>query len=307
VADGSVYQPERAAPDNVEDVRFWLQTELDKISDAIALVYGEAVSDTNYLVEVAKGNVAGNRMWDALGERETIGTTASGEDMWRGNELTPAPASHVLIPTPPDAGEQMTVESESTADTATGTGAAKVKIEYLDANGYEQTEEVTLTGTTGVDLVETNARFINDMYVSELGSANTTGVATGHIKIYEKTGGASGNVYNMIAAGGNKSMVPHRMVPKDKRLIVQKWLVGEGNNKRLTMRIRSDCNNFVPPVRQAGVFLFKSVIYLNQTTAPMDLAYAIPELCMVKVSVWAAAIDGEASCHWRGILEDYVT
>ncbi|MCP3675276.1 MAG: hypothetical protein GY829_12495, partial [Gammaproteobacteria bacterium] len=49
---------------------------------------------TDYLTEVALGNVEGVSIIRALGERETMAVTASGEDIWRGNELTsPVPAS----------------------------------------------------------------------------------------------------------------------------------------------------------------------------------------------------------------------
>jgi len=74
-------------------------------------------------------------MW-GLGERESMGTTATGEDVWRGNELSPAPTSDVQIPTPAGAGEQMTLVSESNADNgATVTGVLTVKLHYVEEAG----------------------------------------------------------------------------------------------------------------------------------------------------------------------------
>ena len=67
----------------------------------------------------------------AMGEREAMGVNTSGEDIWRGNELTTAgsgslPADNAKIPIPSDSGELMTIVSESDADNGAGaTGALR--------------------------------------------------------------------------------------------------------------------------------------------------------------------------------------
>lgn len=260
---------------------------------------------TDYLTEVQLGNVTGHRFIEAFGERSGAGNT-EGEDVWRGNELssTPAaPASTTVIPTPAEAGEQMTMISESAQDAAAGTGASEVTVLYLDASGNEQETIVTLNGQTAVDLTPPAVRFVQDMYVSSLGSGNTSQVADGHIRIYKKSDATL--VYNMIAAGGNKSMVPHRMVPTGKRLAMQGWVPCEAKNKRVAMRLRADCTPAYPGVRQANIPLFKSVAYLNQTTPGAMPVYAvIPALSIVKASGFADATLADFSVHWWGILVD---
>jgi len=140
-----------------------------------------------FRTEVGKRTLAGWKPICGMGERESIGTTATGEDVWRGNELTPAPTSTVTVPTPAEAGEQMTIVSEGDADNgATATGALTIRVCYLDAAGAEQEEDVTLDGTTPVNTVATDIRFVNDFHTVTVGS---NGVAEGHIKIY-KTGTA---------------------------------------------------------------------------------------------------------------------
>ena len=116
------------------------------------------------LLEIVRGLPTGLSIMKGLGERETMGTTASGEDIWRGNELNPAPTSHLVIPTPAAAGEQMTVVGESVNDSSAGTGVRSLRLCYLNAAGEEQTEDVTMNGTTGVNTVATDIRFVNDMY-----------------------------------------------------------------------------------------------------------------------------------------------
>ncbi|MCP4322724.1 MAG: hypothetical protein GY787_12935 [Alteromonadales bacterium] len=254
--------------------------------------------NNDFLAEVARGNIAGHSIMSAMGERLAVQITANGEDIWRGNDLTPAPTSHTVIPTPSAAGEQMTIVSESVEDKdTTGTGVWTIKIHYLDASGDEQTEDITMNGTTEVDTVATDIRFVQDMYSTYV---NGTGVAGGHIKIYKK--GSSGLVYNMIAAGGNKSLVPHRMVPTGKTLILKQWRAEEMRDKRVVCRIRS---TDMYGTLIAGVFCFKDNTALRKTTSgDISLNIAIPALSIVKVSAWADQADSEAACSWWGVLID---
>ncbi len=256
------------------------------------------IPNRDFKAEVTRGEVAGVSIMNALGEREGMLATASGEDIWRGNDLSPAPTSTTTIPTPGAAGEQMTVVSESAQDDMTvGTGVWSIRLHYIDAAGAEQTEDIDLDGTTPVNTVATDIRFVNDMYSTAVG---TGGVADDHIKIYKT--GTVGLVYNMIALGGNKSLVPHRMVPAGKELVLMGWHCEEAQGKRCAVRIRStDMNGVLIP----GVFCFKDVAYLNKSVSG-DLAVtaSVPALSIVKVSGWPDATPAEAGCSWWGYLFD---
>jgi len=253
----------------------------------------------DFLIEVVKGNIAGHAVFGGMGERLALGTTAAGEDIWRGNELAAAPTSHVLIPHPADAGEQLSFKSEHATDTIAGVGAQKVTFEYLDASGDQQTVEMDTNGTTEVDLTPANVRFVNDMYVSQVG---TNTVAVGNIFVYKK--GTAGLVYNMIYEGGNKSLVPHRMVPNGKTLSLESWTCSEKNNKETVIRIRADCTP--AGVRQQDVFLFKCTHFVNQTTGNALPIYAkVPQLSVVKVSAWSVTAGGaDTGICWQGVLSD---
>ncbi len=257
----------------------------------------EYAGDTDFYHEVADEKVQGHSTIYATGERFSMGNTSTGEDIWRGNELSPAPTSTTTIPTPSSAGEQMTIVSESANDTLLGSGAQKVMVHYLDAAGYERIEIVSLNGTTPVDLAETNARFINDLIVYNVGSGL---VAAGHIKIYKKSN--SGLVYNMIAVGGNKSLVANRMVPVNKTLLLRGWHASEAQGKRIAFRILSTSHlGTVLP----GIFLFLDSTYIKTTgTGWLELQESIPSLAIIKVTGWPDQTAGEGSCSWRGILMD---
>lgn len=253
----------------------------------------------DYGTEVARGAISGATVMSAMGEMENIDPLVQGRDIWRGNDLsaTPsAPASTDIIPTPDSGGEQMTVISEDAADTSAGTGVQTLQLDYLDASGDQQSETITMNGTTGVNTVATDIRFINDMYSLTVGS---NGVAEGNIRIYKQSDDTL--VYNMIYIGGNKSLVPHRMVPAGKTLVLKGWAAGEAKNKRMVFRIRStDMNNVLIP----GVFCFKDNIYVKQGNWGGVLNIPVPELSIIKISGWADETDCEGSCSWWGYLID---
>ena len=254
------------------------------------------ILNRDFLIEVAANKVDNYSIMEAFGERENVGTTTAGEDITRMNDLTPAPASHTTIPTPAAAGEQMTIISESALDgTSLNTGIQEVEIHYLDADGNPQTELKTMNGTTGVNTTATNIRFIQYMHATVVG---TGGVAAGHIKIY-KTGTVN-LVYCMIAQGGNMSLLPHRMVPLGKKLILLGWHASEATGKRQAIRIRSTDNE---GVILTGIFNFKDTFYLNKTVGVNNFLHqALPALAIVKVSSWANVTGGEVACGWNGLL-----
>ncbi len=244
---------------------------------------------------VALGLVPGVSIMNAMGERSLIQTTASGEDVWDGNDLAAAPTSHTTIPTPAAAGEQMSIKSESAADASAGTGVQTLRLHYLDAAGNQQTEDIIMNGTTLVDTTATDIRFINDMHSLTVG---TGGVAAGHIFIHKT--GTAGLVYNMISAGGNKSLVPNRMVPKGYKLVIPSWHMAETNNDKTSTRLRST-DMYGSLI--SGVYCFKDVEFTkNSSSGGLDTLVMVPGLSIVKVSAWAATVDAAVSCSWWGYL-----
>ncbi len=251
----------------------------------------------DFIFSVQAGLVPGHAIMSGMGEWESGNIDAAGEDCCRWEDVS-GPAR---LPTPDAAGEQMTVVSDDNADNgATATGALTIRIHYLDDTGAEQTEDLTMNGTTDVDTVATDIRFVNDMYALTVGS---NGVAEGNITIIKKGGAVATDLYQLIAAGGNKSLVPHRMVPLGKTLYLQNWHTEISSNDRCAMKIRStDMYGVLIP----GVFCFKDVAYLSKgASGPLDLRNTpVPALSIVKVSHWDDQAGSEGSCGWWGILVD---
>jgi hypothetical protein len=228
-------------------------------------------------------------IWQAFGERTSIGTTATGEDIWRGTATT--------IPNPPDVGEQMSFVSTDAADSSTGTGIQGLRLHYIDAAGAEMSEDVSTNGTTTVSTVATDIRFVNDFHAIAVGS---NGVAEGDITVHQF--GTPATEYSIIILGGNQAMVPRRMVPAGKKLYVDHWNAAEAGVKQITFRIRStDKYGVLIP----GVFCFKGVVYLNNSASgDMEIDAVVPAFSIMKITGWASAAGGEASCNWIGHLVD---
>ena len=116
----------------------------------------------------------------------------------------------------PAAAAQRSISSANANDTAAGTGARTVAITYYDNTGVGPlVETVTLNGTTAVNTVATNIRFIERMQVLTVGS---TGANVGIITLFTATAGGgsaigtigTGNI--LVGAGDRETLWAHHYV-----------------------------------------------------------------------------------------------
>jgi len=115
------------------------------------------------------------------------------------------------------------IASANANDAAAGTGARTVRIYWMNAAGSSVgTEDVTLNGTTGVNLVTTTKCFIEKIEVLTAGSG---GVAAGIISLYTGAN-KTGTVVGTIAAGDNNTFWAHHYVLSGKTANVTGMLFG---------------------------------------------------------------------------------
>jgi hypothetical protein len=150
---------------------------------------------------------------DAEGRLVTSGVTGFGADFSFGDVVTAA-LTRVVVRrttyTQPASNAQRSISSASALDTAAGTGARTLRITYLDSSGNGPfTETITLNGTTPVNTVATDIRFIEQMEVLTAGS---TGSNAGIITLFGATAGGGGTV-GTIAATNNQTFWSHHYVP----------------------------------------------------------------------------------------------
>lgn len=172
------------------------------------LIPPNTITDTlDYIDNIAAGPVT---YFSAYAFRNSLTVVTNGLDVWSG--------SAAFIPIPPAAGQQMSIVSTSANDTSGGTGINSVELHYLDHNGNEMTEDVTLTGTSPADTVATDMRFINDMHALTVGSNYA---AVGTITLFPV--GTPATVYTEIETGYKSHTNSARMVPAGKIFLIEQF------------------------------------------------------------------------------------
>lgn len=211
---------------------------------------------TNFIQEVSKGNIPGHSIVHVIGRNPSVGTAF--EDIWdAGGTFTYATS-----------GEQWEVVSTSTNDSAAGTGARTMIIEYLDSNYTEQSETITLNGTTAVSTIATN---MFRMVKARVNTAGSTFENQGEL-ILRVVGGGSrrgGILRDTFVAndanGLNASQDAHYTVPAGKTVYLEHAITNVSKNHDMVIRLKS---------RLFGedVFSMDAELSNYQSSFPIDLS-----------------------------------
>jgi hypothetical protein len=154
------------------------------------------VSNTDYYLEVAKGNIAGSSLEVIRGHKSDIDSADGPEDIWEeSGNITYLTTS-----------ETMDISSTDVADDSGGTGLETVFISGVDNTGAFLSETVTLNGTANVLTVGSYLR-VNTMAGLAVGSGGTNaGVITA-------TASTAATVQNRMDAGEGVSQSSHYTIP----------------------------------------------------------------------------------------------
>ena len=131
----------------------------------------------------------------------------------------------------PTAAQTLDVVSASTEDAAEGTGALTMRIEGLDANYAEITEDVTLTGQTTATTTQSFLR-VNAAYILTAGS---TGSNVGVITVDQTT---SGTVVAVIRATYGEALQLIQTVPAGKYIRLDRMTIGVDKGDRSSVQFR---------------------------------------------------------------------
>lgn len=135
---------------------------------------------------------------------------------------------------------QRSIKSSSTQDSSGGTGAKKVRITFLNSNYELKTEDIVPNGTSAVNTVATDIRFVEKMQVIQ-GS-----VAAGTISLYTQTAGG-GSAFCAIPSATVDTMTCHHYVPAGKGGFVVGWSasVDDEANFKLRGQSRNSTENLI--------------------------------------------------------------
>lgn len=129
-----------------------------------------SVTNTSYLYDIVKGNVADNYSLNKFGHNPTVG--ADYETIWSGSNIYPYLTT----------ADQLEVLSDDADDTSAGTGARTIKIYGLDSSYDEINESVTMAGA-GVQT--TTASFLR-VFRAEVVTAGASLINEGTITIRDQ-------------------------------------------------------------------------------------------------------------------------
>lgn len=255
---------------------------VSKLLDDGTVAFGSVILDQSgrisdfqtLAIQIARGRVPGASLFRKIGRNPDVDNAR--EDLW---------SEGGVYTLPPDGGIQMSVQSTNANDSINGTGVRVVQIQYLDANGNERIESVTLAGVTPKLTIATDIAYVNGISATEEGSLNG---AAGTVKI---TNVARNIVYGAIEVGSGKDRQAIFTVPAGKMaFIIETLLSGNaasgGSSDYLEGFLRATCDdlgNLLP----RNVFNFKSgqVQTNSGIWVTQQVPIVLPPLSTVKLSV----------------------
>ena len=262
---------------------------VDSDGDELEIVAGEvSVSASDYLYDVAEGNIPGHYPWSKTGFNPNVGTTE--ETVWSYSTQYEFPGSAM---------QMEVVSSDNIADVPGSTGCLGVTIYYLDGSYTEHSEVVILTGTTPVLTTHNNIYRINSFRCSNVG---TDGVPAGNITL---RGAGGGTVYSYILAGytGARNIV--YTVPDDMTLYITSVMYSCADATKGVRFINQANYDDVPGVPRSFFLPYGEVtLYNTAIYRPLELPTVFPEHTDIKVSVISTQAGAMADVVLRGWLED---
>lgn len=194
---------------------------------------------------------------------------------------------------------QRAVQSSSVQDKSTGTGAAAVRITYLNSNYVLKTEDVVLNGTTKVNTVGTDIRFVERFEVIQ------GNVAAGSISLLNGTGGGA-TEFCGISSATTEAFLCHHYVPAGKRAWVLNW--GATADDEVNLKLNGQLTfgtNTVPSILGLENLRDNNPTSLSTVEFTRDLtAVQIPEKTRIYVTVVPNQTTATTTRAWFVLFED---
>jgi hypothetical protein len=134
-----------------------------------------------------------------------------------------------------------------------GTGLQTLRIAYLDANGAEQVETVSMNGTTLVLTTATDVTAINSITGASFGS---TGAAVGAVSVKDV---AAAVIFGTVAAALTQDDAAMYRVPVRKKAYIASIDVSAGA-VATTVKLKSDCNPATGAVVSGATFVWGTAV-----------------------------------------------
>ena len=203
------------------------------------------------------------------GRNSNVSKTGLWVDIWEG--------ASDIIPEPSQTGETLAIRGNNLNDTLSGTGAWRVRVEYLNTLDQLAFEDVDMNGDALVITGITNFTDVIDFYTIANGS-NATPV--GDIQILNV---AETVEYSVIKEGGNKSQSSLRHLLPTSTFYLTGMLVSS-SSKGLEVALRSTSNDSGDVFDRVYLYQVPLTVTDAPVWIPFDPAIEIPPTARVKVS-----------------------
>ena len=209
--------------------------------------------------EIARGNVRGAYPMATYGQ--VIVPGAASRLLVRSQD-----GSTLSVPS----GVQMQIASTSANDTAAGTGIRTIAMVYLNGDLDTSVEIITLNGTTPVNTVATDIRWVQNIYLVTAGSG---GVSAGVIDV-----SASGVVYSRMLAGHRSSTNSFFRVPRGKRFYVTAMYGGSTSGTAAAGALMEFVTTEIDALNQqeTGLYYATAGITLQDNSTTLSLPMPLP-------------------------------
>jgi len=205
-----------------------VQDAIDEVTDLARL---------DYMFEAAKGNIEGASIIQKFGHSDSIGTTL-------------AVVSEGNIYQTPTTATALEIVSSDANDTDGGSGAQTVTVYGLGADWKEQSETVTMNGTTAVALTKSYTRIFR-AYVTTSGTyaTATAGSHAGEITIRTSGAGASWALIKVNGLALGQTEIGVYTIPKGKTGYLVSLHAHVETNKQVDIYgfIRDNADDVVSP------------------------------------------------------------
>lgn len=245
----------------------------------------------DFLIQVALGLVPGYSSVNKFGHNPAVAT--AGEDIWTGG------GDYDFFPTTAQA---MEVSSSSSSDSAAGTGARTVILYGLDENWEEQSETVTLNGTTPVALANTYIRMFRGVVL-------TAGTASENLGDIEVEASVGGETAIFITAGDGQTQQAIYTIPAGKTgLFVKGYVAMSNDNKngedagfKWLMKLNNGLNGAWQTKGQIGLVNIGTSNWQYEYGIPAGM---IPEKTDIRIRCYKASATIEAEGGFDLLLKD---
>lgn len=213
----------------------------------------------SYEQEISRGNVRG--AYPFVGYGKVVLSGATSRALVRDQDGTTLNVPQSV---------RMTLVSTSAEDSAAGTGARTVVIEYLNGTLDMSVEMVTLNGTTPVQTVAADIRWVQAIYVATTGSAGHT---VGTVDMTHNS-----TVYSRLMPGERATSNSFKRVPRGKCLYVSSIYAGASSGTAATTAVIELVTTQIDGLNQqeTGLFYRQAGVSLQDSSQTMTFAMPFP-------------------------------